>query len=298
MSDEVVVLRNPGAGKGRHRGSLPSVLERLGSAGRPVRVLEANSAVEAEAACRQAVADGAGALVAIGGDGTVHLAQQAVAGTGVPLGVIPAGTGNDFATSAGLPTDLFAAADAVAAALRDGRARALDLARLTTPDGQTRWFGAVLAAGFDAIVNERGNRMRWPRGPIRYDIAVLLELARLRARRYQVTVDGQQREIDAILLAVGNTSRYGGGMRICPDADPTDGLLDMVWAEPVSRTTLIRIKPRVYSGTHVTHPKVRSLRARSITLATDDIVCYADGERICPLPITIEAVPGAVSLLA
>src|SRR5689334_9831358 len=134
MSEEVVVLRNPGAGKGRHRGSLPSVLERLGAAGRPVRVLEADSAARAEAACRQAVADGAGALVAIGGDGTVHLAQQAVAGTGVPLGVIPAGTGNDFATSAGLPADLFAAADAVAAALRDGRTRALDLARLTTPD--------------------------------------------------------------------------------------------------------------------------------------------------------------------
>jgi diacylglycerol kinase (ATP) len=156
----------------------------------------------------------------------------------------------------------------------------------------------VLAAGFDAIVNERGNRMRWPRGPVRYDIAILLELARLRARRYTVTADGQTSVIDAVLLAVGNTAAYGGGMRICPDADATDGLLDMVWAEPVSRTTLIRIKPRVYRGTHVTHPKVRSLRAREITIAAEGIVCYADGERICPLPVTITAVPGAVHLLA
>jgi diacylglycerol kinase (ATP) len=274
------------------------VLERLGAAGRPVRVLEAATAAEAEAACRDAIAAGAGALVAMGGDGTVHLAQQAVAGTAVPLGVIPAGTGNDFATSTGVPADLYAAADAIAAALRDGRARVLDLARVTCLDGEVRWYGAVLAAGFDAIVNERGNRMRWPRGPVRYDIAILLELARLRARRYTVTADGQTSVIDAVLLAVGNTAAYGGGMRICPDADATDGLLDMVWAEPVSRTTLIRIKPRVYRGTHVTHPKVRSLRAREITIAAEGIVCYADGERICPLPVTITAVPGAVRLLA
>ncbi|WP_144127465.1 YegS/Rv2252/BmrU family lipid kinase [Catellatospora sichuanensis] len=298
LSDEIVVLRNPGAGRGRHRGSLPGVLERLGAAGRPVRVLDAPTAAEAEQACRDAVAAGAGALVAMGGDGTVHLVQQAVAGTSVPLGVIPAGTGNDFATSAGLPADLYAAADAIAAALREGRTRALDLARITCLDGTVRWYGAVLAAGFDAIVNERGNRMRWPRGPIRYDLAVLLELVRLRPRRYTVTVDGQTSVLDAVLLAVGNTAAYGGGMRICPDADATDGLLDMVWAEPVSRATLIRIKPRVYQGTHITHPKVRSLRAREITLAAEGIVCYADGERIGPLPVTVTAVPQAVHLLS
>ncbi len=295
--DEIVVLRNPGAGRGRHRGSLPGVLERLGAAGRPVRVLDADSAAGAEAACREAVAEGAAALVAMGGDGTVHVAQQAVAGTGVPLGVIPAGTGNDFATSTGLPADLYAAADAITAALREERGRRLDLARITTLDGGVRWYGAVLAAGFDAIVNERGNRMRWPRGPFRYDIAILLELARLRPRRYTVTVDGQTSTMDAVLLAVGNTAAYGGGMRVCPDADPADGLLDMVWAEPISRTTLIRIKPRVYRGTHVTHPKVHTLRAREIILAAEGIVCYADGERVGPLPVTITAVPQALTLL-
>jgi diacylglycerol kinase (ATP) len=295
--DEIVVLRNPGAGKGRHRGSLPGVLERLAAAGRPLRVLDADTPADAEAACRDAVAAGAAALVAMGGDGTVHLAQQAVAGTAVPLGVIPAGTGNDFATSTGVPADLYAAADAVAAALREDRGRRLDLARITALDGTVRWYGAVLAAGFDAIVNERGNRMRRPRGPVRYDIAILLELARLRARRYTVTVDGQTSTMDASLLAIGNTAAYGGGMRVCPDADATDGLLDMVWAEPISRTALIRIKPSVYRGTHVNHPKVHSLRAREITLAAEGIVCYADGERISPLPVTVTAVPGAVTLL-
>lgn len=293
----VAVLTNPTAGRGRYRALLPRLLDGLAAAGRPVRLLPASGPGEAEAACRAAVADGAGALVAIGGDGTLHQALQAVAGTDVPFGPIPAGTGNDFALDTGFPADPLAAADVIASALRDGRRHTVDLARMSGVDGTERWYGAVLAAGFDAIVNERANRMRWPRGPRRYDLAIVVELARLRPRRYTLRLDGVPHEVDAVLVAVGNCPTYGGGMRICPDADPTDGLLDVVVAGRVDRRTLIRVKPRIYQGTHVSHPLVRSYRARTVELAAEGITTYADGERSLGLPVTISAVPGAVRLL-
>jgi diacylglycerol kinase (ATP) len=238
-----------------------------------------------------------GALVAVGGDGTVHLALQAVAGSGVPFGIVPTGTGNDFAAEAGVPVDPVAAARAVVDALGAGRTRVVDLGRVAGPDCRPCWFGAVLGAGFDAIVNERANAMRWPKGPIRYDIAVLAELFRLAPRRYTMTLDGVTVEQDAVLVAVANAASYGGGMRMCPDADITDGLLDVLVAGPLSRTTLLRLQPRVHKGTHVGHRAIRTYRARTVEVAADGITAYADGERICPLPITVTAVPAALTLL-
>jgi len=293
----LAVLANPGAGRGRHRGVLPAVLAHLRATGHAVEPLQARTPAEALAACQAAVDGGAGGLIAVGGDGTVHLALQALAGTGVPLGIIPAGTGNDFAVAAGFGADPHAAITILAEALTTGSSAPLDLARLTAGDGTTRWFGGVLAAGFDAIVNERGNRMTWPRGPIRYDLAIMVELARLRARRYRITLDGVTQERDAVLVAVANAGSYGGGMRICPDADPTDGLLDVTVVGPISRTTLVRVKPRIYAGTHVTHPAVDTYRAARIELAAEGIVGYADGERVAALPVTVECVPGALRVL-
>jgi diacylglycerol kinase (ATP) len=294
----LAVLVNPSAGKGRTARLVPDVLARLKAAGREVRPVTAASAAEAGEACRAAVADGAGALAAVGGDGTVHLALQAVAGTGVPFGVVPIGTGNDFAIELGVPTQPLTAADAVARALVAGRTRAVDLARVSTPDGRERWYGAVLGAGFDAIVNERANRMRFPRGRRRYDVATVAELVRLRPRAYTITLDGEVHALDAVLVAVGNTASYGGGHRICPAADPTDGLLDIVVAGPMSRRTLMRIKPSVFLGTHVEHPLVTSYRARTVELAGEPITVYADGERAFPLPVTVSCLPGALALLS
>ncbi|MEU8370402.1 diacylglycerol kinase family protein [Micromonospora tulbaghiae] len=293
----VAVLANPTAGRGRHRGLLPGILERLAAAGRPVELLRARTPEEAEAACHAAVTGGAGALVAVGGDGTMHRALQAVAGTDVPFGPVPAGTGNDFAVDTGFPADPTAAVEVITAALAAGRARPVDLARLSRPGEADRWFGAVLAAGFDAIVNERANRMRWPRGPRRYDLAIVVELARLRPRRYRLVLDGVAQEVDAVLVAVGNTASYGGGMRICPDADPHDGLLDVVVGGRFDRRTLMRVKPQIYRGTHVTHPLARVYRARTVELSAEGITTYADGERSLDLPVTVTAVPAALRLL-
>jgi diacylglycerol kinase (ATP) len=296
-SDEIAVLANPSAGRGRHRDLLPGVVRRLSAGGRTVRLLEAGSGAEAEEACHRAVADGVAALVAVGGDGTVHHALQAVAGRDVAFGVVPAGTGNDFAAGTGVPEKGLEAAEVIADALQAGRDRRFDLARMTSADGSQRWFGAVLAAGFDAIVNERANRMRWPRGPRRYDLAILLELARLRPRAYQLELDGADHGFEGMLVAVGNCASYGGGMRIVPDADPADGLLDVVIAAPLGRAALARLKPRLRRGTHVTDPRVTTFRARKVRLHADGIIGYADGERIGPLPLEVTCEPGAVRLL-
>jgi diacylglycerol kinase (ATP) len=296
-SDFIAVLANPQAGRGRHRGLLPGVLQTLGAAGRPVRLLEADSGVAAEQACHQAVTDGASALVAVGGDGTVHRVLQAVAGRPVGFGVIAAGTGNDIASAVGVPENSLEAATGIAAALQAGRAHPIDAATAADAAGRERWFCAVLAAGFDALVNERANRMTWPRGPRRYDLAVVLELARLRARSYTLEIDGEVLTVPAEIVAVGNAASYGGGMRILPDADPADGLLDLIYARPLGRCGLTRIKPRLLSGTHVTDPRVTVVRARHVRIQAAGIVGYADGERLGPLPLDVRCVPGAIRLL-
>lgn len=296
-SDFIAVLANPSAGRGRHRGLLPGVLEALGTAGHPVRLLDAGSSAEAELACHRAVADGAAAVVAVGGDGTVHRALQSVVGQEAGFGVVPAGTGNDFASAVGVPHDPLKAAEAIAEALREQRDHRFDLARTSDARGERRWFCAVLAGGFDALVNERANRMRRPSGPRRYDLAILLELARLRARDYTVHTDGAVHHLRGEIVAVGNCPSYGGGLRIVPDADPADGLLDVIFATTLGRAAITRLKPRLRNGTHVTDPRITVLRAREVRIEAEGIIGYADGERLGPLPVEVSCVPGAVRLL-
>ncbi|HEX5566806.1 MAG TPA: sphingosine kinase, partial [Streptomyces sp.] len=185
----------------------------------------------------------------------------------------------------------------IAEVLKAGEGRTIDLGR-----AGGRWFGSVLASGFDSRVNDRGNRMRWPSGRLRYDLALLAELAGLRTVPYRLTLDdGPVREIEATLVAVGNGPSYGGGMRICGDARLDDGLLDVTVVGECSRTTLLRVFPRVYRGTHLSHPSVTVHRVAKVTLETtgrETVTGYADGEPLGPLPLTVEAVPGAVRVLA
>jgi diacylglycerol kinase (ATP) len=299
VTSRVAVLRNPLAGRGAHEAAVSAALAALAGPDRAVEVLPARTRDEALAAVQDAVAGGVDALVVVGGDGTVHVGLQAVAGSGVGFGVIAAGTGNDFAQTMGVPADPVAAAYAIVAALEQGRHAAADLACIEDADGRRTWFGGVLACGFDALVNERANAMRWPKGRRRYDIAILLELARFRPRRYRLTFDdGTVVERPANLVAVANMASYGGGMRMAPDASATDGLLDVVVAGPVGRLTLLRLFPRVFQGTHVQHKAVTVYRTRSVRVEADGIVGYADGERTSPLPITVTVHPDAVRVLA
>jgi diacylglycerol kinase (ATP) len=140
--------------------------------------------------------------------------------------------------------------------------------------------------------------MRHPKGPSRYIIALLAELARLKPLAYRLTLDGEVIETKAVLVALGNGVSLGGGMKITPDAQLDDGLLDVLMVKPLSRFNFLRIFPRVFAGTHVTDPRVRIERAKTVRIEADGIVAYGDGERIAPLPIDVEVVPGAVRVLA
>ncbi|MFF2652315.1 diacylglycerol kinase [Streptomyces sp. NPDC058045] len=294
MTCEISLFVNPAAGRGRGARAAQPAAAALRDAGFRVRTVLGEDAPDALRRAREAVAAGTGALVAVGGDGLVQLALQAVAGTGTPLGVVAVGTGNDFARTVGLPIRSPAAAARLAAdALKESRTTAVDLGRVGD-----RWFGTVLASGFDSRVNDRGNRMSWPPGRFKYDVAMLAELAAFRPLPYRITLDGgRPLEVAATLVAVGNGTSYGGGMRICARAELTDGLFDLTVVGECSRGTLVRVFPRVYRGTHLDHPVVRTFRARRVELAAPDVTGYADGEPLGPLPLTAECVPGALRLL-
>lgn len=298
MTDTIALVVNPAAGRGQAGHAVQPVAARLAALGRDVRVLTGGDRAQSLDLCRRAVSDGAAALIAAGGDGMVHLAVQAVAGTGTPLGIIPLGSGNDFATCLGLPTDLKGAVDVIVTALPSGRTRSIDAARATDGTGSQVWWACVLGAGFDSAVNERANRMRWPRGPRRYDVAIFAELASLRPHRFVLQVDDRREELDATFIAVGNATSYGGGMRIAPAADLCDGELDVTVVGPISRLDLIRFKPRVYDGTHIDHPAVSTRRGTVVRLESDGLVAYADGERLGDLPVTSECVQGALDMFA
>ncbi|HWJ83555.1 MAG TPA: diacylglycerol kinase [Nocardioides sp.] len=290
MPRDLVVLTNPVAGKGRAVRVRDVGEARLRAAGHRVRSLAGRDPDEALDLARKAVVDEPDALVVCGGDGMVAIALQALAGTDVPLGILPAGTGNDTARSIGLPLgDPVAAADRVVA----WRPRPMDLAR-----AGDRWYGTVLAAGFDAKVNERANRMRWPRGQMRYNLATLSELRVFEPLRYELDLDGRRVGLEAMLVAVGNGPSFGGGLRIAHGAVLDDGLLDVVVIGPLSKPELVRTYPRLFQGTHVTHPAFQRHRVRRVTLASPGIVGYADGERLGPLPMTVECVPRAVQVLS
>jgi diacylglycerol kinase (ATP) len=287
-SREIALLTNPTAGKGMGARVSNRALSRLREGGLVVRNLQGRDADEALDLAKQCVTDGVEALVVCGGDGMVHLAVQAVAETGTPLGMIPAGTGNDVARYFELPRkDPEAAADVVLA----GRTRTIDLAR-----SGSRYFVTVLAAGFDAIVNERANRMTWPKGQMRYNIATLAELRVFEPLPYILQIDGREITLDAMLVAVGNGPSFGGGLRITEGAVLDDGLLDVVIIKPMSKPNLIRTYPKLFKGTHIHHPQYEHHHARSVTVAAPGIVSYADGERFGPLPLTVECAPGALTV--
>ncbi|HEU4808914.1 MAG TPA: YegS/Rv2252/BmrU family lipid kinase [Homoserinimonas sp.] len=294
----IVVAINPAASFGRNHAVGPAVVRSLRGAGHDVTMLSESTLVELLKSVAAAVATKPDALVVVGGDGMVNLAANVLAGSKVALGVVPSGTGNDMARGLGVPIgNTQAAIEALLLALHQPP-RIIDAGRVLGGDGESSWFASVLSAGFDAVVNERANLMRWPKGKSRYNLALLRELAMLRPVHYRLTVDGTVIETDAVLISVANNTSFGGGMLVTPDALLDDGEFDVLVVKPLSRIAFLRIFPRVFKGTHISDPRVTIYRGRSIRVEADGVVAYADGERIGPLPVDIEAVPRALRVLA
>jgi diacylglycerol kinase (ATP) len=300
----VVLLLNPTSGKGKATAAAPLAIARLQDRGLQVVQVVGHDGADALERLRAALGEApTAAVVACGGDGTVHLCLQAVAGTDIPLGILPFGTGNDSGRALGLPTDALAGADLIADALEAGRVRVVDTGHVVSADGISRWFLGVLSSGFDSLVNERANVMTWPNGQARYVRAILAELRVFTPVPYDMVIDeGLETEVReskrGMLVAVGNGRSYGGGMKVCPGALMDDGLLSVTFLDELSTPTFLRVFPSVYKGTHVERPEVHEHVARTVSLDAPGQVAYADGERVGPLPVEIRVVPGSLRLLA
>ena len=297
-SKRLVVAINQSARFGANKGVGNTMVERLRALGHDVVDLVEPTYQELIASAKREIAKKPDALIVVGGDGMVNLGVNLVAGTGVPLGLIPAGTGNDMARVLGIPhEDQAAALDVLIEALNHP-ARVIDAGLVTDAAGESRWFGCMLSAGFDSIVNERANRMQHPKGASRYTIAMLLELVTLKPIQYKISHDGETFESGGMMMSVGNGVSLGGGMKVTPTALVDDGLLDILVVGPLTRIQFLRIFPKVFAGTHIEDPRVRIVKAKKIRIEADDVVAYTDGERFAPLPIDIEVKPGALKVFA
>ncbi|HEY7595508.1 MAG TPA: YegS/Rv2252/BmrU family lipid kinase [Actinophytocola sp.] len=285
---------HPASGLGRAGRIADTVAQRLRGAVDDLITVAATTVEESRRLMERAHDTTLDVLVVVGGDGSAHQGVQFCADTGVALGVVPAGTGNDLARTLGAPKDPLEATDALVAAIKAGQRTKIDLGRVAGGP----WFAGVLCAGFDSAVNERANRMRWPSGPRRYDLAIVAELAKLRGGRLSVTQDGERTEVEATQIAIGNIPYYGGGIPVCPSADPTDGLFDITLVRSAKRRDLVRMLPGLRTGNHVHNPLVTTSQARQVRIGEENgWVAYADGERIGPLPVEVSLVPGALTVV-
>jgi diacylglycerol kinase (ATP) len=301
----LTLVVNPSAGRGRAARLLPKVTAAL-VAGLPsdsLKVIRTSNWEESKLRCAEVVRAAQetasdtrrDSLLVMGGDGMMHLGLNAAAQTNVPLGLIPGGRGNDFCRGVGVPTDAVAAVQAIVG----GIVRRIDLASVTgrlVDGGTQRWVGCIVSTGFDGRVGYRADHMKRSYGGLEYAIATLAELRTFEPLHYRILVDGVPREQSAMFIAVGNSAYFGGGMQGCPTAELNDGLLDLTVINPVSRATLVRLLPTMFTGGFVKDPAVELLRASEVMIDGDGLYAMADGEELGPVPITVRSVREALSV--
>lgn len=291
----VAALLNPASRHGLGAGMATQAVTALRGAGLEVYELIGDTAEHARQLATKAMDSGLDAVVVVGGDGSVALALGAARGRPTPIGIMPAGSGNDLAREFDIPAkDLEAAARVIAG----GHVHTMDVGVATTADGTESVFATVAATGLDALVTEQANSMSWPKGQARYVLAALRGLAKFEPFDYRVTIDGERIAEKLAMASVGNTRFYGGGMTIAPHARADDGLLDVTLIRASSKWRGIAFFPKIFNGSHVDLPDVITKRGKEIRLeSVPSALAYADGEKIGDLPITVTVDPAAVRLL-
>ncbi|MHA7246066.1 diacylglycerol/lipid kinase family protein [Arthrobacter tecti] len=287
---------NPRAGSGAGARASPEVVRALREVGHEVDLVQVDDPVGLRARLASALAGKPEALVVVGGDGMVHIGINAIAGTAVPLAIVPAGTGNDIARSLGLPVGKPPAAAASLVRVLGMEPRSIDLGRITSVGHPDVWFAAVCSAGLDAVVNARANRWSWPRGRVKYVLALLRELPFFRPPTYGLSVDGRETDIEAILVCISNMRSVGGGMLITPGARYDDGRLDLLTVDPMPRLKLLTLFPLIFSGRHVGLKTVHLQTVSSVSLDVPGITLFADGEPVGRAPVDITVVPAALKV--
>ncbi|HXU47389.1 MAG TPA: diacylglycerol kinase family protein [Thermoanaerobaculia bacterium] len=284
-------LLNPSSGRGagaKHLDRLRILATRFGAG-----LAVSRTAADLPEQARRAAEDGVTRLIVAGGDGTMHLAIQGLAGTDCALGVVPLGSGNDLAGTLEVPAGLDAAVERAVS----GPIGPMDLIRVGPV-----WSASYAGVGFDSEVTRAANQVRHLRGPAIYPWAVIKTLATFRAPHLRVEHDQGVFDGKAMFAVASNLPRFGGGMRIAPEARIDDGLLDLVIVREVGKIALLRVFPKVYSGQHIGHPDVEFVRIRSASFAVDrPMFLYGGGELIRPMkpgePVDLEVVPGALAIV-
>ncbi len=285
MNEVWLLVINPHSGNGRGSSVGSRVTKYLSDQSVSYVSLAASSAAELQSQIQSEIERNTyKGVIAVGGDGLAHLVLQACVPAHLPFAIIPAGTGNDFVRTLGWSLDNV---EGILDRVLSTNPTPIDLGNV-----DSEWFAAILSTGFDSVVNERANSLSWPKGPARYNIAIALELARFKPISYEIVCDGTLISTKAMLVAIGNGKSYGGGMLVCPQAQLHDGLFDIMILEPVSKGEFLKVFPKVYSGLHLSHPSVKTLRAKKVSISAA-AVAYADGERIGPAPISAECIAGA-----
>lgn len=286
---KLALIVNPVAGGGRPARALPEVQAALRAKGFEQRFEYTKSLEHARELAVQAAANGEVA-VAFGGDGLIGAVAGALKNTDGVVGILPGGRGNDLCRVLGIPRRPVAACGVLAS----GVERRLDLG-----EAGDRTFAGIASCGFDSLVNQIANDTRVVRGSPVYALALLRALPRFKAAQFEVTLDnGTPRRFTGYSVAAANSKQFGGGMLLAPNASLTDGLLDVVIIEDMSKLRFLALAPTVFSGRHVRKRGVDVVRGRELHIsASERFILYADGEAIAELPVTIRVLPGAVRMI-
>jgi len=289
----LAVVANPASGGGKGVGHIKRVAALLEDLKLPHDLHVSAGPGEPEALARRAAEDGAEVVAALGGDGLVGMVANGLVGTDAAMAVLPGGSGNDFASMLGLR-----GLEPSVRLLAEPRFETIDVGKIDSADGE-RYFVCVAGTGFDADANDVANRIHRLRGKPKYVMATLRTLARFRPVGFTIRVDGRPvLEEEAMLVAVGNARSYGGGMNVCPDASLTDGALEVCIVGAMSKAAFVAAFPKVFKGTHVTHPKVHMFRGATVEVdAGRTFRVYADGDPAGTLPATLTVIPRALKVV-
>lgn len=288
MSDQLVLVVSPASAKGAAFERHQRVADAFKGAGWEVDIHVTRSlshATELTAGLQK------GELVAaLGGDGLIAAVAAGAVRSGAALVPLPGGRGNDFCRYLGIPADPVVAARAVPSWAN----RQIDVGKVGD-----RVFLGVASVGIDSLTNEYANRAAWAR-QFGYAVGLGRALLGYRWETFDLVVDGRQEEVRGWSVAVGNTGRYGGGMRMCPEAEVDDGYLDLVTIGPVRRSRLLLSLPRLYNGTHITVPGVVSRRVKEVRIAMPTasraFTVFADGDPVGSVPVDITVESAALTV--
>jgi len=295
------VIVNPIAGASTTYRKWPQINELLRHVGLSFDYQYTEGVGHAIELAREAASDGCQLLVAVGGDGTVNEVANGILLSrelkNATIGIISTGTGGDFIRSAGIDRDYIKACSSLAGARR----RLIDVGVVEyQKDGRTceRFFINSAGIGFDAAVTEVSNRMpKFMGGTIPYLMGLFRSLLGYRNKDVVMQVDDRREERRMMSVVVANGCYFGGGMRVAPQADIADGLLDVVTVGNFGRMEMLRAFPTIYKGTHIHHPKVKVDRAIQVGISsTEKFLVQADGEFLGEGPVSFRLMPSALSI--